>query len=405
MGANFEGPLSGIKVVEISTMLAAPIATKALADWGADVIHVEDMDGRDAMRTFGSVLGAPVTEDENPVLDDAWGGKRNIGLDLKTPEGMDVLHKMLSQADVLVTNFRLEALERLHLSYDDLKAKYPSLIYGHLLAYGDKGPDKDLPGYDQCAFLARSGLLTELVEPGESPVNTCLGLGDRITGMNLAGGICAALVRKLRTGKGELVKVSLLHSAVYSLTNVLLGIQYGNLSYPRTRKKPTVANINTYQTKDGRWLVLAETRTLQNFNKWCQALGLEHLANNEKYQTAADIIEDTVFLTQQFEEAILGKNLDEWMDIFAQADLVCEKCQTFEELIEDPQVEANQYLVPVNYPSRELKVGTMPVQFEETGLQEHRKGARLGENTDQIMEYLGYSSAQIEELRKMKAIK
>ena len=90
---------------------------------------------------------------------------------------------------------------------------------------------------------------------------------------------------------------------------MLLGIQYGNLSYPRTRKKPTVANINTYQTKDGRWLVLAETRTLQNFNKWCQALGLEHLANNEKYQTAADIIEDTVFLTQQFEEAILGKNL------------------------------------------------------------------------------------------------
>jgi len=397
-----EGPLSGIKVVEIATMLAGPISTKALSDWGAEVIHIEDMDGKDAMRTFGSVLGTPIEENENPIYDDAFGGKKNICLNLKTAQGMEVLHRMLSEADVLVTNFRTGALKKLNLTYDDLKDKYPGLVYGQLLAYGDQGPDKDRPGYDQCAFFARSGLLTQMCEQGDSPLNPCIGVGDRTAGMNLAGGICAALVRKLKTGKGEHVKVSLLHSAVYMLTDLLMGAQYGRL--PRTRKEPAVVNINTYQTKDARWMVLAETKTLPTFNKWCQVLGLEHLVKDEKYQTLEGIIQDGAFLTRQFEEAILQKDIDEWMEIFAQADLVCEKCQTFEELIADPQVEANNYLIPFTYPSRVLKVGTMPVQFRETGVHNFCKGARPGENTNDIMDNLKYTPEQIKQLRKLKVI-
>lgn len=402
MGVVNEGPLSGIKVVEIATMLAGPISTRALSDWGADVIHIEDMDGKDAMRTFGSVLGTPIEEDENPVFDDAMGGKKNICLNLKTPEGMEVLHRMLNEADVLVTNFRMGALKKLHLTYDDLKTKYPGLVYGQLLAYGDQGPDKDRPGYDQCAFFARSGLLTEMCEQGDSPLNPCIGVGDRTAGINLAGGICAALVRKVKTGKGDHVKVSLLHSAVYMLTDLLMGAQYGQRS--RTRKDPAVVNINTYQTKDGRWLVLAETKTLPTFNKWCQVLGLEDLLKDEKYQTIEGILQDGVFLTRHFEEVILQKELNEWMGIFAKADLVCEKCQTFEELIEDPQVEANNYLVPYTYPSRVLKVGTMPVQFREASLQHFRKGAKPGENTNEIMDHLGYTPAQIDQLKELKVI-
>ena len=196
-------PLAGITVVELATFVAAPYATRAMADWGANVIKIEPPKG-DPMRMMGGLLNMPTdNEHENPAYDQQNANKKGIVLNLKHPDGMATLHRLLETADVFVTNNREDALERMGLSYEQLSARYPALVYGQVSGYGENGPDKDRPGFDFTAYYARGGISGTLYEKGTSPLLTVAAFGDQQVSLALLSGVCAALFNAKRTGRGR----------------------------------------------------------------------------------------------------------------------------------------------------------------------------------------------------------
>ena len=195
-------PLAGITVVELATFIAAPCSARIMADWGANVIKVESPKG-DPMRNMGALVNMPTDENENVAFDQQNSNKCGIIINLKEPEGKEVLYRLLDKADVFVTNNREDALVRMGLSYEQLSERYPALVYGQVSGYGEEGPHKDRPGYDFTSYYARGGISGTLYEKGTSPVMTVAGFGDQQVGLALTAGICGALVQAKRTGKGE----------------------------------------------------------------------------------------------------------------------------------------------------------------------------------------------------------
>jgi len=232
-------PLAGIKVVEMSTFVAGPVTARLLADLGAEVIKVERPEG-DGWRLTGVGYNPNrFSKDENPVFDIYNTGKKHIALNLKTPAGMEAFHRLLAQADVFVTNTRPKALQRLGISYEDLKDKYPGLVYGILLGYGEEGPDAAMQAFDTSAYWARGGFLRDLaVDNGEDyvPVQPPFSVGDTVTGYMLMGQICAALCRKKDTGLGDYVRAGLYHNGIFTMGTMAIITQppFGR-EYPAPR--------------------------------------------------------------------------------------------------------------------------------------------------------------------------
>ena len=210
------GPLENIKVVELATYLAAPTCARVLADWGADVIKVEPLKG-DIYRTMGPTQMCPITEKANPTFDNHNSGKKYVALNLRSAEGMEAFHRLLAQADVFVTNNRPDALEAMHLTYDDLKDKYPRLIFAHVLGYGEKGPDYNKPGFDYTAFFSRSGILAALAPARGPPSDLVTGMGGHAASLSPAGRglpalrkaiVLIAVLREFAPGSAALPQIS-----------------------------------------------------------------------------------------------------------------------------------------------------------------------------------------------------
>ncbi|NLK72444.1 MAG: CoA transferase [Clostridiales bacterium] len=395
--------LSGVKVVELSTFVAAPICAKALAEWGADVIKVESLGG-DPLRFRGIDSKMPIGDDENPNFDLENSYKRTVGLNLKSPKGREIFDKLIADADVFVTNIRTAALVKMGLSYEQLSEKYPGIIFAQILGYGEEGPDKDKPGYDFTGYFARGGILGTLYEKNTSPLVPVQGFGDHQCGMYLAGGICAALYNKLRTGKGEKVTVGLYQAAIYAMGIMITSANYGN-SYPVSRKEVRQPLLNTYLTKDNRCLMVAVAEYDKYFTKFVETIGIPEIGNDENYCKLANLGSKNVELIEMISKQIEQKNIDEWLEIFANADLPCEKAYLWEEILEDEQAWANGYLRKVKYPSgNERALPAMPVTFKNAGRPEHKIAPSIGENTDEILLSLGYSEDEIKEMKENKDI-
>ena len=208
------GPLHGVKVVELGVWVAGPAATGLMADWGANVIKVEPPTGDPQRAVFGALgvadqAGVPPFEIDNR-------GKKSVVLDLRTDDGLATMHRLLAEADVFVSNVRPAGLARMGLDPGSLTARYPRLVYGLLTGYGSRGPDVDRAGYDVGAFWARSGLAHTLVAPGDNPPGVRSGQGDHTTGLSMCAGVMAALFDRERTGKGRVVETSLLRTGIYT---------------------------------------------------------------------------------------------------------------------------------------------------------------------------------------------
>jgi crotonobetainyl-CoA:carnitine CoA-transferase CaiB-like acyl-CoA transferase len=213
--------MEGVRVVDLTTFLAAPTAARVLGEWGADVIKVEAPNG-DPGRTQGAVFGMTYEDDENLGFDMSNMNKRFVTLNLKTPDGMEVMHRLLADADVFVTNIRTKSLVKMGLDYDSLKEKYPRLVFAHCLGYGENGPEKDTAGFDVTCYMARGGVFGTTVNKGDAPMIPTNGFGDFQVSMCLASGISAALFNRERTGRGDKISVSLHHAAVYMLNGCRL---------------------------------------------------------------------------------------------------------------------------------------------------------------------------------------
>lgn len=405
-----EKPLQGITVVELALFVAAPSAARMLSDWGARVIKIESPKG-DPMRYMGKLVSMPIdNEEENPAYDQQNAGKKGIVLNLKSEEGQGAMHRLLAGADVFITNNRLDALERMGLSYEQLSVRYPALVYGQISGYGEKGPDKDKPGYDFTAYYARGGISGTLYEKGTSPLLTVAGFGDTQVGLCMASGICAALVKAQRTGQGEKVSVSIYQTAVYCMAHLIASAQYGNNKYPRSRMDIANPLQNAYETKDGRWIQGAVNDFDNQFANVCHLIGRQDLAQNKDFNDFEKVKNNSRPLIEELDQTFKEKNIDEWVEIFKAADMPFDKEVLWEEILEDPQAWADDILCHVEgYPKRD-KLGTArtlvrtPVKFKESGLSEYRKGPKIGEHTAEILQELGYKDREIQKMKENGAV-
>ncbi|WP_028829739.1 CaiB/BaiF CoA transferase family protein [Proteocatella sphenisci] len=396
--------LKGVKVVELATFVAAPSCTKLMADWGADVIKVEALFG-DAIRGMGGTFNSPMTEDENPMYELENGNKLGIAIDIKDEKGMEVLFKLLENADVFVTNIREQSLAKSGLSYSQLKDKFPKLIHAHILGYGEAGPLKDKPGFDYTAYFARGGVSMSLMEKGTSPANTAAGFGDHYAGMGLAAGILAALYKQAKTGQGERVTLSLYHAALFGMGLMITTSQYGN-EMPLSRKVPNNPLMTTYQCGDGRWIQLALIQYNKWFPKFCKVIDREDLINETRFNTITAVVNCTDELVSIVEKEMMKKNLDEWSALLEEADLPFEKLQTVNDILECEQAWANNYLFKTKYSNgNEGILVDTPVRFETMGIKEYMPAPKLGEHSAQILENIGYTADQISELQNSGVIK
>lgn len=407
-GDPMSGPLSGVKVVELSTFVAAPVCARLLADLGAEVVKVERPVGDDWRRTSVSYIPSRFSDEENPVFDIYNSGKKHIAINLKDAAGMEVFHKLLSQADVLVTNTRPAALERLHLTYDELKQKYPSLIYAMVLGYGEKGPDAGKPAFDTVAFWSRSGYIRDLAVDGEhyTPVVPPYGVGDTVTGMFLMGEICAALYNRQKTGKGELVRTSLYHNGIFTSGNMQIITQppFGR-KFPIKREDNGVPG-GYYQCADGEWVFVASVYAEESVPKMCKAIGRPELMEDPRFNTAGLRWKNRAEYYEIFRDAMLQKTSEEWLQIADELDIALNKIVHFSEVANDEQAWANGYLEHVTYPNGHIDVmPTSPIEMESVGQIKTKIAPNVGHDTGEILASLGYRPEEISQMRENGAIR
>ena len=277
------GPLHGVKVVELGVWVAGPAAAGVLGDWGADVIKIEPLSG-DPARTFQRMFGGDMPN--NPVFELDNRNKRSIALDISTPEGREIALELLDQADVFVTNVRVDALKRAGLDYDTVSARNPRLVYGQITGYGLEGPDANRPGYDIAAFWARSGIAHMLTPEGGALPFQRGGMGDHTTGVTFAGAISAALYQRERSGLGQMVSSSLLRQGVYTIgfdLNMMLG--WGQHPMIGQRTEMMNPSVNNYQAGDGKWFWVVGLEGERHWPPLARVAGHPEWIDDERFVT------------------------------------------------------------------------------------------------------------------------
>ena len=399
-------PLSGVKVVELATFVAGPVTGRLLADLGAEVIKVERPDG-DAWRVTGvSYRPERFTDDENPVFDIYNAGKKHVSLNLKSEAGMEAFHRLLADADVFVTNTRPNALKRLGLSYDDLKERYPGLIFAILLGYGEEGPYARMPAFDTSAFWAKSGFLLDLAADGEgySPVQPPFSMGDTVTGYMLMGEICAALYRKKETGLGDCVRAGLYHNSIFTMGTMAIISQppFGQV-FPKIRAMHSAPG-GDYCCADGKWIYMsgyADRNAVVH-----TMLGLEWMTEDPRFATPADRARNRQAYYECVRDAFLSQTSDYWIKKAKEYDLPLVRMGHFSEISQDEQAWANDYLEEVTFRSGNVDVmPRSPIEMESVGKLETVPAPAIGADTETVLKRLGYTEAELAEMSRSGAIR
>ena len=403
--SQIKRPLEGVKVLELATFIAAPSCCRYLADLGAEVIKVESPAG-DPLRYTGYNEGRPMDQKENTSFDLDNANKVGITLNTKTPEGREALEKLIARADIFVTNWRLNPLKKSGLDYETLHAKYPALVYGIVSGYGQKGPDKDLPGFDFTAFFARGGILGTLKDKDSVPMLTIPGFGDQQVGMYLSSGILAALYRAKATGEGDQVVVSLYHTALWISAIMLQAAQYGSptAQYPIARYEFDNPLTVCHKTKDGKWLQIAMPQYDKFYPIFMKAVGHEEMIDNPKFYPQKNLAPNKEEFYNFLVEVMASRNCDEWCAVMDAADIPYAKAKTWDEVLVDPQAWGSDCLYEMEYSNgaKRTLVRT-PVMFEETGLPPYERGPYLGEHTEKILKEIGYTDEEVAKLIEIGA--
>lgn len=400
--------LKGIKIVDFTTYAAAPCSVRMLADWGADVIKVEGFSG-DPMRAFGANLGdTPYTEEENPVWEYENGNKRGISVDLKTEKGMEIMHKLLSEADAFVSNVRAASLDKLGLSYEKLHEKYPKLVVGVISGYGLYGKDAPRPGYDVVAFWAKGGALIDMSPDGKAPVTAPYATGDHTCGLALASGILGGILKAKNTGIGEKIVVSLYGTSIWANSLMIIGTQYG-VQYPQSRYNPGNPLINSYKCKDGKWITLTILAYERYWDTFCDIFGLDDIKNEPAYRKLQTVVADKEILehcVRRIEEQFILQDREYWAEKLVEADIPFERTLQWKDIPTDQQAIDNNYVKEFKMKSGNTFMLPMtPVQFEGNEGLDSKPAPLLGEHTEEAISELGYSKAEIEQMIKDGIIK
>jgi cinnamoyl-CoA:phenyllactate CoA-transferase len=369
-----------------------------LADLGADVIKVEAPDG-DPLRFTAVNEGRPFGDAEDTTFCLENTGKRCITLNAKSKAGRSALEKLLSECDIFITNWRQHALERVEMDYKAIHAKYPKIVMGLASGYGEKGPDKDLPGFDYTAFFARGGIMGTMYDQDASPMMPVAGFGDHQVGLYLASGVLAALYRARETGEGDQVMVSLFHTAIWAVALYLSANQYGDPStqYPISRKRVANQLQVAHRTRDGHWVQIAMPRYDYHYPKFCPTIDRADLIGDPRFYPQVNLQEHLEEFYAIVDEGIGKMDLAELEKRMTEADLPYAVCQTWERVLEDKQAWGSDVLVKVKFPNgMERTMVRTPVLFTETDLPSYERARFLGEDTREVLTQLGYTTTQID---------
>ena len=383
-------PLEPYTVIDLTRARSGPTCVRQLAEMGAAVIKVESREQDD------------FTRDEFD-FQNLHRNKRSITLDLKHPKGVEVLKKLVAKADVLVENFRPDVKHRLGIDYEALSQVNPRLVYASISGFGQSGPYRDRPGYDQIA-QGLGGLMSVTGLPGQGPVRVGIPVADLTAGMFLAHGVLVALLERERSGKGQWVHTSLLEAMVrmldFQTTRWLIGKeippQAGN-------DHPTGIPTGVFKTADGHMNIAASGQHM--YRRLCEALDVKHLIDDPRFTTPQDRSKNRVACNEELEKATATKTSAEWVEILNKAGVPCGPILNVKEVFEDEQVRALGLSVKIRHPRLgEQEVQNLPVTLSRTPGAVRTASPDLGEHTDQVLAELGYSREEIAALRRDGAV-
>jgi len=388
---------SGLKVVDLASFIAGPGAAVILSDFGADVIKVEPPSG-DTWRIGYRIPPVARSKDNYP-----WHlnnrNKRGLALDLKSPRAVEVLERLVKWADVLIVNTPEPARKKLKLDYEDVVQWNPRLIYADITGYGDKGPDAALPGFDITAYWARSGLLSLTRDAGAPPTLPVAGSGDHATAVSLYSAIVTALYRRERTGKGSYVTTSLLASGVWACGVSVQAALVDATFFPlHNRLEPPNAIFNVYRSSDDNWFLLVVTP--DHWPALATGIGRPDLLTDVRFADAAKLAANAKQLTAVLDELFGSQPMAHWHEVFDAAHVTFGVVRSPSEVITDPQLVANDIVVPLEGAGGNLKLTiSSPFKMHDIAKVPAQRAPQLGEHAQEVLEELGFDAKGIESLR------
>lgn len=378
--------LADLRVVELGVWVAAPSATALLADWGADVIKVEPPAGDPMRRAFGSLgIGQGLT---NPAFALDNRGKRSLVLDLRQGDDRRVMEELLAEADVFVTNLRPDALDALDLEPHRTVARHRRLVYCSVSGYGLRGDDRNRPAYDIGAFWARSGLSMQMAGGDGVPLNARGGIGDHVSGLAALAGLLAAVLEQRHNGRGQVVEVSLLRTGAYVLGwDLSLQAALGKVAGSEPRHVNQTPLMNSYRTKDGRWLFLTGLEADRHLEGVCRALGRPELLADHRFADARALRRHRGEVIALLDEIIATEPLAVWAERFDRHGVWWAPAQGPADVLADPQLVANDGLLapPEGAGDGPATVVNGPVKFSGFSRQRAAPTPGPGQHSEQVL--------------------
>jgi crotonobetainyl-CoA:carnitine CoA-transferase CaiB-like acyl-CoA transferase len=402
------GLLDGVKVIAFDQVVALPATTAVLADWGAEVIKIEPLWG-DWQRSLVSFNRTPliIKTDKGEIelhFELLNRNKKSVALNLRTETGIEVLHRLLQDADMFVTNYSVDVLEKFGLTYVALKDKFPRLIHCLLTGYGTKGPKAKDRGYDYVAawsYGGPMGLVT--ADPDIPPAIQRPGMMDMVAAAHMTGGICAALYYRQKTGRGQAIELSLYHTAAWTIG---LDVQINLYGYPpkiwdRTRNPNPM--YNSYKAKD-RWMMMVHPNQ-EYWAPFCKAIGKEEWIDDPRYNTMAKRDKHAEEIIKELDVLFATRTWAEWEESFKKYDLIASGNHPIPEILEDVQAHVNNFFTDIEHPIMgQARLLNSPVQFSETPAKISRVAPQLGAHTEEVLLGAGYSWQDLEEMKEQKVI-
>ncbi len=387
--ATSQYPLGGVKILELATNIAAPMGSFILAEQGADVIKVEPPTG-DPLRLVGTRMGST-----SSFYASAARGKRSIGLDLKTPEGQQIVKSLAKESDVLLCNYRPGVMARLNLGSEELRAANPKLIYVDVTGYGQMGPMKDLPAYDT-VLQAMLGY-TEVQGNSEGREYMKTIICDKVTGYTAAQAITAALLARAQTGTGQHIDISMVEACLYFLwPDGMLNQTF--LSEEGVSKVPPMSNfLQKFETADGAVTIAA--RKDEHYAAVFELIGEPELIEDPRFCSTIPRADNLSALYDVMMAGLRKVPSDKAIEFLREHDVMCAALQSIDEALEDPQVKALGAVQQRNHPSfGPMNIAMPPIRFDGEQAEAASDCALVGQNTREILGEIGYDRAQIDAL-------
>jgi formyl-CoA transferase len=401
MDRDHQSLLSGVRVLDLSRVLAGPYCTMMLGDLGADIIKVEAPGSGDDTRQWGPPF-APGGESAYYLCVNR--NKRSLTLNLKSEQGLEILRQLIRQSDILVENFRVDTLEKWGISYEALQKLHPGLIYCTITGYGYTGPYRQLPGYD-FIVQAQGGLMSITGPADGEPYKVGVAIADITAGLFACNAILAALFEHQRSGTGQRIDISLLDSQIAWLANV--GSNYlvsGEAPMRYGNAHPNIVPYQTFRAKDG-YFALA----IGNDGQWkqfCEAIGKLEWSEDRRFQTNAGRVENRDELIPLLDELFAGGEIAHWLRLLESIGVPCGPINTVDQTLADPQVQARQMVIEIPHASAgSIRMVASPLKIPTCPTTVRLPPPMLGEHTEQILrELLGYEEEAIHNLRLVQVI-